>query len=121
MLKTTDVKLEKEKTIFFREYWKQDIIGPYIFFEQHSTKKCEKDIIMFKKGIFSNVEDVGELSEDDTKVNLVARALDEIVHENNKDVYVIVLEEMIHISVNNDENTIRSKISETILSEFDIC
>lgn len=119
MLQTTDVKSENEQTIFSREYWKQDFIGPAIRFEQHSIKGCEKDIIMFKEGIV--VEDIGKLSKDDTKVNLVARALDEIVHENNKDVYAIVLGKMIHISVNNDKDTIRSKISETILSGIDIC
>ena len=98
------------------KYTKARFLGPFIFFNKWNHENGDV-YVKFCKGIL--VDDVKYMTEEDTKINLVAKAISEIVATSpHGAVTVSILGEDVHF-YSTEINIILPKITEVILRKFD--
>ena len=99
------------------QYAKADFVGPFLNFTK-VTKKSGDVYITFNKGI--KVEDPKYIEKDDTKLNLVAKAIVEILNDTPKGVIHVAIFSVFETFSSNVEEVVKRELSEIVLRRVDI-
>lgn len=99
------------------QYAKANFVGPFLKFTK-VTKKSGDVYITFEKGI--KVEDPKYMEKQDTKLNLVAKAIVEIVQDTPKGVIHVAVFGVFETFNSNVEEVVKRELSEIVLRRADI-